>query len=346
MINIRKIAGVILSAMLLGGLPSLAWTADATLPQTIDSGPGAMSWTVTNFGGTDINGVCDGLSDGMAIDDATSANGAVNAFDTAYQVYIDDQIFIAPDPVDRSGNVITAGPIPAGAPNLQATVEYLFSDRVQAARIRVIFDNASGNPIDTRVDIPVNFGSDANTAINATSSGDRIFGINDRWLVTSDGVPAVAPVNSTVFFGPDNPAEKPTATTQTVCEDDKMSTEGAGVTFNVTIPANSTRSLMFFAGLGDIEGLDNTVAGAIANVMMFDDPATIDNSLVDDLSGTEWEETLNWRYIRADAIGIGDGKGGSNGCTVQGSRSADPLFPVLLAGLSLLFFHRRRLHKR
>jgi hypothetical protein len=31
---------------------------------------------------------------------------------------------------------------------------------------------------------------------------------------------------------------------------------------------------------------------------------------------------------------------------MQGSRSADPLFPVLLAGLSLLFFYRRRLHKR
>ena len=50
--------------------------------------------------------------------------------------------------------------------------------------------------------------------------------------------------------------------------------------------------------------------------------------------------------IGGAGVGAGGGGGGGSGCTMQGSRSADPLFPVLLAGLSLLFFYRRRLHKR
>ena len=351
MIRIRKITGAIMSAILLVGLPSLAWTEDATLPQIITPGLGAMNWTVTNFGGSDtgnaFNGACDGLSDGMTIDDATSANGAVNAFDTAYQIYIDGQIFIAPDPIDRRGNVITAGPIPTGVPKLLATVEYLFSNRVQAARIRAIFENTSGNPIDIMVDVPVNFGSDANTVINATASGDLTFGRNDRWLVTSDGVPAVVPVNSTVFFGTDNPPETPVFATSNVCE--SSGSEGAGVTFDITIPANSTRSLMFFAGLGDIEGVDNTIAGAIANVRMFDDPDTIDNSLVGDLSGTEWDETLNWRNIRQGKVGLGGGGGGGgggSGCTLNTPRATDPLFPILLAGAAFQLLSRRNRQQR
>ena len=221
-------------------------------------------------------------------------------------------------------------------------LEYLFSATLQAARIRYIFENTSGNPINIRVDVPVNFGSDDATAIAATSTGDLVFDENDRWLVTSDGIPPGRPVNTTVLFGTDNPPVVPDAATGTVFTCGDLG-EGAGVTFNIEIPARSIRSLMFFAGLGDIEGEDNTVAGAIAAAGMFDDSATIDDSLVGDLTNTQWDETLNWRLIREGAVGVGGG-GGGGGCTLQPGRAPDPLFPLLLTALAWLGYRRRQHH--
>lgn len=349
--RISEISGLALSAALLFFIPGMAWAANASLPQTIIAGPGVTEWQVTNDGGTSTGqvfaGNCD-LTAGLTIDEATGATGDTDAYDKAYQLFVDDQVFVAPDPVDLTDNVMTAGPAPSGVANLPVTVQFLFSDTLQAARIRYIFENTSGNPIDVKVDVPVNFGSDAATTIEATASGDLVFDKDDRWVVTSDGIP-VRPVNTTVLFGTDNPPVRPTAVTGTVftCGD---AGEGAGVTFNIGIPANSMRSLMFFAGLGDIEGAENTIDGAIAGAGMFDDAATIDDSLVGDLTNTEWDETLNWRLIREGAVGAGGGTGGGGGgglgCTLQATRSIDPLIPLLLAGLAFRHLRRRGLRQR
>ncbi|MEN8106439.1 MAG: JDVT-CTERM domain-containing protein [Pseudomonadota bacterium] len=304
------------------------------------SGPGVTEWDISNAGGTSSGdafiGSCDG-SVGLAIDDATSANGSGDAYDTAWQVFIDSQIFEAPDPVGITGNVMTAGPAMVGVANLPVTVEYLFSDTVQAARIRVLFENTSGNDINITVEVPVNFGSDAATTLEATSSGDLVFGIDDRWIVTSDGAPAGDAVNTTVIFGPDNPVELPTAVTNTVC--DSSGTEGAGMTFEIKIPANSIRALMFFAGLGSIEGITNTIIGAINSAAMFDDTDNIDPSLIGDLDPTELDQILNWRFIREGKVKVSSG-GGGGGCSLQAAAGPDPLLPALLAVLSLLFIYR------
>jgi hypothetical protein len=340
--RIREITGLVLSAVLLAGAPGITRAADASLPQTIIPGPGVTEWQITNDGGTSTGqafaGNCD-LTPGLTIDEASDAMGDTDAYDKAYQLFVNNQVFAAPDPVDLTGNILTAGPAPSGVANLPVTVEYLFSDTLQAARIRFIFENTMGNPINIKVDVPVNLGSDNATVIEASASGDLLFDKDDRWLVTSDGTPG-KPVNTTVLYGTGTPPAIPTAATGTVftCGDNG---EGAGITFNIEIPANSMRSLMFFAGLGDIVGQGNTIAGAIANVGMFDDPATIDDSLVGDLSNIQWDETLNWRFIREGAVGVG-GDGGGGGCMLQPAGPFDPLFPALLAGLLVLLNRKHR----
>lgn len=354
--RINKIAGLALSVVLLAMLPGSAWpdTVEVPLPQLITTDTGS-EWLVNNNGGTDTgrafpppDTACDN-SLGLTIENAFRANdGNISAYDKGWQVFINNQLFTAlGQTVELTDNltsqVITAKPEPlAGLDGLRVTVEYLFSEPLQAARIRLLFENTTDDPIELTVDVPVNLGSDAATTVEMTSSGDELFKVDDWWVITSDGDPPQAPVSTIVLFGSVNPPKTPTAVTQTVFE--CMDTgEGIGVSFaKTTIPANSIRTLMFFAGLGDIMGDANTVAGAINNVAMFADPATIDESLVGDLSNAEWDETLNWRLIREGGVGVGgDGGGGGSGCMLQTSRPIDPLFPLLLAGLVLLVLRRR-----
>jgi hypothetical protein len=355
--KINKIAGLALSGLLFATVPVCAWpdTVQVQLPQLITTEAGS-EWLVNNNGGTDTgrafpppDTVCDN-SLGLTIENAFRANdGNISAYDKGWQVFINDQVFTAlGQTVELTDNltsqVITAKPEPlAGLDGLRVTVEHLFSEPLQAARIRVLFENTTNDPIELAVDVPVNLGSDADTTVEMTSSGDTLFKTDDWWVITSDGDPPQAPVSTIVLFGPVNPPLAPSAVTQNVfgCND---TGEGIGMSFTkTTIPANSIRSLMFFAGLGDIMGDGNTVDGAINNVAMFADPATIDASLVGDLSNAEWDETLNWRFIREGGVGIGGdgGGGGGSGCTLNTPRAIDPLFPLLLAGLVLQVFRNR-----
>lgn len=311
-----------------------AVAAPATLPLTVMPALGATSWEVTNTGGTTLGtaftGACDDTA-GFAINDATSASGDIDAYDYAYSIWVNGVIFEAPDPVDLTGNTVTAGPMVMSG--LNVSVEYSFSDMVQAGRIRAIFQNPTGNPVNISVDIPVNLGSGGATVIEATSSGDAVFNAADRWVVTSDGVPAGDPANTTVLWGA-GAAVMPSSVTTTVfgCG----GTEGVGATFDITIPANSTRQLMLFAGLGDVTGMGNTVAGAVANATMFDDNDTIDPSLLAGIPDGDLGDIINWAFRV--------GKGGSScslGPTITSARQAGDLW-LLLAGLLALGLWRAR----
>lgn len=65
---------------------------------------------------------------------------------------------------------------------LDVTLQYHFSDTIEAGRILASFANPTGSPISVQVDIPNNFGSDGNTTIVTTSSGDTTFDTADGWV--------------------------------------------------------------------------------------------------------------------------------------------------------------------
>ncbi len=281
---------------------SAAIAADATLPQLVAPGPGVTSWDIRNTGGTDGSAFVGGCDEtpGLSIIDATSANGSTDAYDYAYSIWVDGVVFDAPDPVDLTGNTITAGPVVMS--DLNVSVEYAFSNVVQAGRIRAIFDNPTLNPITVTVDMPVNLGSGIDTVIEATSSGDAVFTTADRWVVTSDGDPPGEAVNTTVLWGP-GATVTPSFVTSSVFS--CIGSQGIGASFEITVPARDTRALMFFAGLGDIVGLDNTVAGAIANAAMFNNNGTIDASLLAGITDAELVEIVNWAIVPARTGGGG-----------------------------------------
>jgi hypothetical protein len=274
-----------------------ASAAPVALPQDVAIGPGSTSWGITNTGGTSTGGPFTGDCDdspGFTITDARAADGHGDAYDNAWSPFVNGTIFSPGGTVDLTGNVLTAGPV--NMSGLNVTYQLRFSSTAQLARLKVYFANPTAADIAATVQVPINFGSDAGTVVRATSSGDTTVTTADRWVVTSDAGPS-DPVNTTVMYGPGAPAVIPSSGTQTVF--DCSATNGIGATFNITVPALSGRSLMFFAGLGDIAGTGNTIAGAISNAANFNSNATLttlDPTLLADLTSEQRLEILNWDF--------------------------------------------------
>ena len=249
--------------------------APVSLPQSVSTGLLDTEWFVGNTAGTSggpFSGSCDN-SPAFGIEDATSANLSSDAYDFGWSGWVNDVPFVAPSVVDLTGTTMLAGPVTMSGINV--FVQYYFSPTLQAGRILVWLVNPASSATAVTVKVPINFGSDNDTQVDATSSGDTTVTTTDRWVVTSDGGLG-DPVNTTVFYGPGSPTSTPSAYTQTVFS--CYTADGLGATFNVTVPPTSSVALMFFAGLGDIVGQGNTISGAISNAAIFDSVATLANT--------------------------------------------------------------------
>jgi hypothetical protein len=302
-----------------------------------------------------FTGVCDrsgGLGIRAADNGTGSSNPNQNTYDVAFPIYVDNTIFDAPQPVDLTGTTITAGK--RSISDLDVSVEYYFSTSVQAARIRVILENPTNKDIHVTIAVPVNLDSDEDTVIETTSSGDATLSAADCWVVTSDDGRDDQPIVTTVILGPGNPEATPSLVTDSVFDCD--SSEGIGTSYDITVPARTiigptTRSLMFFAGLGDIIGTGNTVDGAKTNAEQFSDVNNLNSSLLQGLTNDQLRETLNWDFVNGTGgCGVDEGDGNiddgdsSNcllglcsdnedslfGCSVMDEGHPDPTFALLL----------------
>lgn len=286
-----KFQTAVLIAALLALGSAFAQTDDKGLTRggasTVTTALGTQ-WDITDTGGTDggaFSGSCDS-SPGFLIQDASSTTGDSDMYDNAWGIWVDGAPF-APPPFTVNGNRVTAGP--ASLSGLDVSMEYLFSDVIEAGRILATFTNPTGSPITVSVDVPANFGSDGSTTIVTTSSGDTTFSLADQWAITWDNS---TEINTSVFYGP-NGGVLPTAFTQTVF--DCAGPEGLGATFDFTVPAGATQRLMFFAGIAEIDGTgDSDTANATANAQQFNQFETIDASLTSDLTPDQIASVLNW----------------------------------------------------
>jgi hypothetical protein len=277
-------------SMAVGGVlgASVAQAAPVSLPQTINPGFGSTQWTITNTGGTDTGGAFTGGCDytpGLTIEEAITPGGSGDAYDNAWQVWVDGSVFVPPATVDLTGTTLTAGPVSMSG--LNVTVQYWFDTASGVGRTFVSLQNPTGAPISTSVQVPVNFGSDSNTVWEATSSGDTTMTTADTWAVTSQS--STSEIKTTVVPGT-------TSVTTTVF--DCSGTQGIGSTYSVTIPAGETRSIMMFAGLGSTTSTTDSVAGAIAAAPLFD---TIDSVVAQGwtsgLTAQQLSEVVNWGAV-------------------------------------------------
>ncbi len=318
-ITIRLFCVLVLFSVLLS---SAAFAATVSLPQNIATGYGSTRWDISNNGdnGTGPFGSGGyGSLPGLVINEATSASNASDAFDNAYQIYVNGTI-VSSSTADLTGTTLTVGPLSMA---VDVTVQYHFFTDKSLGRIMAFLHNPTGSPVDVTVQVPVNFGSDSGTILRDTSSGDLIVTTEDRWIVTSDSGPS-DPVNTTVMYGL-GASVIPTSYTELVCN--CSARNGLGATFNVSVPAGATRSLMFFAGLGDITGTPNTISGAINAAVALFDAVELDPSLLAGLSAEQQSDIVNWNNTTLNVIKTGTGSGTVTGdgidCGADCSESYD-----------------------
>ena len=186
--------------------------------------------------------------------------------------------------------------------------------------------NPTGSDITVTVDFATNFGSDGNTQIIDSSSGDLTFGTDDRWVVTDDfSVTGGDPANTTVFYGPDSPAVVPTSVSETVFN--CAGTQGLLATYSVTVPAGETRALMFFHQMND------TSTNGVAAAALFDVTPLPGDDLATGLTAAQLGQVVNWASNQPPVADAGPDQtvectgiplAGCADVTLDGTGSSDP----------------------
>ena len=240
----------------------------------VSGGEGSV-WEFANFIGTDnglpVGGTCD-AGPGLGVEDAhlTTSGDVVlqgDAFDGGLTVFVDNQQYVSPDTVDLTGTTLTSGPVSLSG--LNTSVQYYVSPTNATLRTLISLNNPTTDSITVPVTVATNFGVDDFIQIIDTSSGDTTFTTADRYLITDDALTEFddPTVTSVVTGGSGSPLVQPSAVSNTVFNCN--GTQGVLVTYNVTVPAGETRSLLLF------NQLNSTPTEATADVGAFNDNTTL-----------------------------------------------------------------------
>lgn len=241
---------------------------------------------------------------GLNIDDA-EFSGLTDAYDNAFGIKVGGAVHNPGSGADRSEALVGAdvlGTAITGAEQalsgLVVTQQFLFYHEplngAPTVRIFVRLANPTAAAISTTIELFGNVGSDGSTATAATSNGNTTVEADDRWVI-SDG-DSSDPPNTIVYFGPGSPAVPPTAITGSGGGDDSFS-----ATYNLTVPAGQTHSLLFFAQLSA------TTADALASVSMFNSNGALQfTRALCDLSQAQLDTVQNWDGLLSACVDVGD----------------------------------------
>jgi hypothetical protein len=230
------------TVVLLTGLLCLtASTATAGIIEDVDSitlqGRQQSRWDFSNTSGScTIAGAFSPASDGELGDKS-------DAFDGGLALSVDGTAF-----TDSDGEITslgqpgpfepTLGPEPIAGVNVTRKERALL--RTPTLRSLVGFRNNGGSPVTLTVRWDSNLGSDSSEEVRASSSGNLSYGLGDRWVVSSDAASGPSdPVLTFVLFGK-RARERPNLIVN------NFGSGCFGVEYEVTVPANGTRYLLFF----------------------------------------------------------------------------------------------------
>jgi hypothetical protein len=276
-------AGAIIGAVALQ--PTGAQAATGAV-QILTTGPGGLKaiWFVnTNITFSTTSSGSLAMSSASLHTAAAATGNSFNrndAFDGAlsWHVYTSP-----PGGADESGGYFKAGGVVSVTANsvvgpsktlagLTTHAELHFSSSRNVVRSMFFLQNPTGAPITVTVDADSNLGSDSNTSIQATSSGDATFDSSDNWVISCQGAsgPGSAcdltrdPIITLAFQGPGG-IRAGSAGAIFANGNDNPNFRWSGI----TVPAGETRAVMVFAELSD------TVADAEADAAVFNANSTL-----------------------------------------------------------------------
>jgi hypothetical protein len=261
-------------------------------------------WDLSNSCGTDnglpTGGASDG-SPGFALLEATTP-AAGDAFDCGGMVWVGNSVVADDDgtvDVSPSGADTVVTPSTVTLAGLQVHETYRVFASGDTVRVLVELQNPTAAAISTTVSYVDNFGSDVDTRVVGSSSGDTTFTTADRWIVDSDGpVSGDKLVNTTVLAGP-GAAVTPNSVSETVFS--AAGTEGAIATFPVTVPPGATRAFMFFQVVGG-GGNGTPNSALVASAAVWNSPIPASSPLLAGISSDELGEIVNWSLAPVAAI--------------------------------------------
>ncbi len=199
----------------------------------------------------------------------------------------------------KAGGVVSVtansvvGPTKALA-GLNAHVELHFSAQKNVVRSIFYLQNPTGSPITVTVDNDNNLGSDSNTHIVATSSGDTSFDAADDWLISCQAS-AAPPACDVGPSGSDDPIitmafQGPGGIRATSVDTPGNGNDSPNFRWSgITVPAGDTRAVMMFVELSD------TPADAQADAFLFNNSVSLSGTdFLAGLSPTQTSEIVNW----------------------------------------------------
>jgi hypothetical protein len=270
------------------GTTSGPFAVYACLPSP--SGCDTSRWKVNPKGGATgvtASGICNGAA-GLGVADATLfLSDRVNAFDNGLTLWINGHQFLPKLPMTVTHYSLLSGPVMmAGA---RVTVRYDGMQNSDTLRTEVILSNTTSLPKTITATLASNLGSNAQTIIFGSSSGDTAFTASDRWLVTSNSASNPSGIIDThVLFGPGSPAVTASAVysnTFKCNESPTPNSRGVRADFHLVVPAGTTQRLLFFNQAHDSN------AGALADAAVFNvEPV----SMLGGLTNAELAQVVNW----------------------------------------------------
>jgi hypothetical protein len=289
-------AGIAATAMMAVLSPSAGATpavADDNLAMT-GQGPPVNWWDPysaqndhANCVATDV-GAYTPAYDGTIYDGTRYRN---DAWDSAFDVTVDGTDYVAPiatsgyPQIDWTrttfGDQVTSKPETLSGLRV-SDISAVRSKASPTMRLLVKLQNKGASKQVSDVVLSTDLGSDTDTVIQGTSSGDKTETAADRWVVSSDSDTAPSdPVDTQVIYGKGN-VLKPTLE-----QDLNAGNDCLAPSYHVAVPGNSTRYLLVFAEMNA-----TNKAGVKGAQARFDD--AVPSELLGGVSATVRKEVLNW----------------------------------------------------
>ena len=278
-------AACLFAALNAGGRAS---AGAVNLPQSFDAG-GVRYETVQNNTATIFNAAGQALGQGYGISEAGIIDGKGDAFDGGAGIAVNGTVFNQPgSQVDMTTTVDgvflnTITPMDIGGIN--TTYNYFMTGN-NTLRAVGSFTNTTGLSANVAVIFGGNLGSDNDTTIFATSSGDLVYNAGSDTFYVSGQAAGQDVFQTNYLFAAGSNFPTFGRVGGTLGGNGSFNSIG----YDLTIAAGETKSLMWFVQFSE------TVTAATADVANFTDLATLDAAgLLAGLTQTELDRIENWQ---------------------------------------------------